>query len=103
MRVRGLAPDPARERMPKLYPESPVAVWDQSPSEQSHHGKLRPRLPGPPSPVSQAQALEEAGECWIDAARPEVGEPHGPLLVASPGQRVAVRRGHHEVSAVDDL
>lgn len=32
MRVRGLAQDPARELMPKLYPESPKVVWDQSPS-----------------------------------------------------------------------
>lgn len=67
------------------------------------HGKLGFGLPSPPSPVSQAQALEEPGECRIDAAWPEVGDPHGPLLVASPGQRVAMRRGHHEVSAVDDL
>lgn len=98
-----VAQDQARKIMPKLCPASPVAVWDRSPSARSHHGKLGLRLPGPPSPVSQAQALEEVGECRIDAARPEVGEPHGPLLVASPGQRVAVRRRHHEVSAVDDL
>lgn len=89
--------------MPRLCPETPVVVWNRSPRTRSYHRKLGLGLPSPPSPVSQAQALEEAGECRIDAARPEVGEPHGPLLVASPGQRVAMRGGHHEVSAVDDL
>lgn len=89
--------------MPQLCPETPGAVWDQSSRARSHHGNLGLRLPRPPSPVSEAQALKEASECRIDAARPEVRKSHGPLLVASPGQRVAMRRGHHEVSAVDDL
>lgn len=75
----------------------------RGPSAWSRHGGPRLSGPEPPSPVGQAHALEEAGECGVDAARPEVCGPHGPLLVAPPGQRVAVRRRHHEVTAVDDL
>jgi hypothetical protein len=49
------------------------------------------RVPKQPSPVGQAQALEEPGESGVDAAWPEVGNPYRPFLVAPPGQRVAVR------------
>lgn len=96
----------------RMWSECPRAAGDQSlgPGRVSGapaHGPATEgrgcRAPEPPSPVGQAHALEEAGECGVDAARPEVCGPHGPLLVAPPGQRVAVRRRHHEVTAVDDL
>lgn len=67
-----------------------VAIVSDSTGDQGS-GPVR-RAPEPSSPVGQAHALEEASECGVNAARPEVGEPHGPLLVAPPGQRVVVRR-----------
>lgn len=68
------------------------AGWDVRPKRAVPPGVRWPSGPRAVLPVGQAHALEEVGECGIDAARPEVGEPHGPLLVAPPGQRVVVRR-----------
>lgn len=72
-------------------------------------------------PVGQRHAVEEAGECWVDAQAPgaqwtepvrltpgpvlrvEV-QPHGAAAALPPaGSRVTVRGRHHEVSAVDHL
>ena len=45
------------------------------PRARSRRGGPRLSAPEPPSPVGQAHALEQAGECGVDAARPEVGVP----------------------------
>lgn len=62
------------------------ARWDVRPKRAVPPGVRWPSGPRAVLPVGQAHALEEVGECGIDAARPEVGETHGPLLVAPPGQ-----------------